>query len=161
MNDSTEIVKAYPAAPQWGAERCVLVLEELGGDLEAFVKETELIQDHTPEWIIAFIERGLKNHDDKMLLKRWNDAIKARRVIELRRLQHRSIARLKLLAEGDESLGKAPDWAAMAKEAAAHKMLLGDVFAAQTFLAKQKPVIIEDDSDDEEDAELAKILGSA
>jgi hypothetical protein len=148
-----EVIIATPVA-RLSAERCVQALEDCGGDITAFLKVCGNPLDRPEAYTIAMIERSLKS--DKDLHKRWQDAKKQYKVLGLEMLQNRAIDRLKTLV--DEENG----WLLMAKEAAAHKLILGDILAGQAHLAKQKPTELPpEDSDDDDEAELAAIMEGA
>lgn len=146
---SNEIIKARPVDSTDYA-RFVELLEEAGGNLNKFVR---VMPDHdrTHEFLIAKIERGLFEHDDKSLHRRWNAAIKSNMVVRLRMLQNASLERIELLSQSETG------WLVMAKEIQAHRTLMGDILAGQIHSSKQKPEVVHD-SDDEDDSEEAARL---
>ena len=154
----TEVIKLIDVAgvPK-DAARLVATLEQHGGSLKRFLAQYPNDQH---EAMLACIEQYLAEDTDKSYQTRWNAAIRRNQVARLRLLQNRSLERLEQLTEPDPE-GKT-DWLVMSKEAAAHKMILSDLLAAQAHLAKQRLEPVDDDKDgDPDDVELSKIMEGA
>jgi hypothetical protein len=151
----TELVKLV----EWNGalrapEDLVSGLEALGGSLKRFLAD---YPEDKHEFVLACIEHLLAENTDKRLKQRWNTAINRNALARMRLLQNRSLERLESLSV---MANNAFNWAIMAKESQAHKMILADLLAGTTHAAKQKPeALIESNEDadarDAADAEAA------
>jgi hypothetical protein len=139
------------------AEWCVQVLENCGGSLSKWRDSypANLALNLDDEQLITRTEQWLASLEDKSLLRRWNQAIKHNQIVRLKLLQNKALKRIESLVSPDN-----PDWYKVAKEATAFKMILADLLAGQTFQAKQKLVLVEENNSDD-DPDLDEIMAGA
>ncbi len=153
-NELIHVVASETITPP-SATWCVESLEFCGGSLTKWLEQHPQNKIGDEGLVVARTEKWLSELEDRSLYKRWNIAIKQNAIVRLRLLQNKALARLEMLADGENV-----NWLGMAREANAHKMLLGDLLAGQTFAAKQKPVAELEEKDDDDD-EIEELMRNA
>jgi hypothetical protein len=131
------------------AESIVSLLENCGGNIDAFVKQANLPLC-TPEFIIYHCEKTLSDLADKSLYKRWEAAIRFRKLSRLRVIQEKAFTALEM-AGSDLSVSpkNALDFA---------KVVLQEFLAQQAQASKNALGYKEPEKDDESlDNDLAEM----
>jgi hypothetical protein len=123
------------------------LLEDCGGDLRLFLERAG--NPPYPEQALYLIQKTLRDTGDKTLVERWEDALNDYLKIRIRFEQIKVLDRLSSI----ESASKPNEVLSQVKA------LLADIFKEKTFITMQKynaPIVEEDDDDEDE---LAKVMG--
>lgn len=138
MTEHTVIIFPNSNSQNWTLEALVSTLEEVGGDLNAFVSRVSpgFEGPKSDEHTVFLVERLLRTSDNKQLLARWEQAIRCRHIVRLRFLQDDAFERLEGIDEYPASTKDAqgPTAAVML---AYCKLVLGDFLIEQAVKAKE------------------------
>jgi hypothetical protein len=132
------------------AESLVILLENCGGDLKKFIENANL-PELPPEFIVYHTEKCLQDFQDKTLYKRWEAAIRLRKLSRLRIIQEKAFTALE---EAANDLSKSPknalDYA---------KVVLQEFLASQAVASKNALSAKDPEKEDEAafEAELAEM----
>jgi hypothetical protein len=122
--DQANIVRLH--VEQSELNTIVECLEHCGGDLDAFAKFISNDSAYTD----FYIQKRLLEHPDSGLKERWDKAIEIYNQCVMRRLQRKALHDLENMDDSDEKSARIV--------LAAAKIILGDMLAATTVIAKQK-----------------------
>lgn len=139
MLPSTQVLE-FKAAD---AESLVVLLENCGGNLEVFCQNANL-PNCSPEFIVYHCEKALAQLQDKTLYKRWNEAIRLRKLSRLRIIQEKAFTALETAGN---DLSKSP------KNALDFGKVVLQEFLVQQAAASKGALNIKDD-DKNDDAEF-------
>lgn len=107
----------------------VEMLDSVGGDLDVLTANF----DGNRDLAIFHIEKRLLEYQDSSLKERWDKSIELFHLTRMRMLQNKTVKDLDELDTSDERKARVI--------LARAKLVLGDLLAASTFVAKQKAVI--------------------
>jgi len=131
------------------ARAIVNLLENCAGDLDRFTKSIGEL-DIPQEFIIYKCEKALSELSDKSLYKRWNEAIRLRKLSRLRIIQEKAFTALETAAS---DLKVSPKNALDFAKVVLQEFLVAQATAAKNGLAKEP----EEDDEDEFEADLAEM----
>jgi hypothetical protein len=136
------------------AESIVSLLENCGGNLEIFCQNANL-PNCSPEFIVYHCEKALAQLQDKTLYRRWNEAIRLRKLSRLRILQEHAFTALEMAGN---DLSKSPKNALDFGKVVLQEFLVQQAAASKNAL-DAKPEADNDDAEFEADLAEMEELG--